>query len=135
MQRPHRGQVGCISGRLVGIKGNMDSGAWVMKVAGESSSFILKDSHYIITLINHTFSGSHSQCFFSLTWNVGPINLHRLHNCKDEVQLLFSYIPSVSYPAVSLSLRFFFTGGADKTQFWLFFLSEKCRVAVKYKTS
>lgn len=87
------------------------------------------------SIINHTYTGPHCQHFFSSTWNVGPINLCRLYNCNYEVQLLFWCIPSMSYPAASLSVRLFFSGGADKTKCWLFFLSEKCRVAVKYKTS
>ncbi len=48
----------CTSGRLFGFEGRTGSGAWVMKVAGESSSLIQEDSHHYATLecnglINH----------------------------------------------------------------------------------
>lgn len=54
MSRPHGGHVMCISARLLGFEGRMDSGAWVLMVTGESSSLILKDNHHYATvLINH----------------------------------------------------------------------------------
>lgn len=45
VQRSHGGHAVRISGRLFRFEGRTGSGAWVMKVAGESSSLILKDSH------------------------------------------------------------------------------------------
>lgn len=59
MQRPHRGHVLCISGRLFGFEGRMDSGAWVMKVAGVSSSLILEDSIHYATLKCGSLDKSH----------------------------------------------------------------------------
>lgn len=120
----------CMLGRLLGLEGRADSGAWVMKVAGEVSSFNLKHSHDIIqqyiTLLLVPYVKT-----FSSTWNVEPINLCRLYNCYYEVQPLFWCILSVSYPAASLSMTFFSGGAdADKAKCWLVFLSEICRVAV-----
>lgn len=41
VQWSDRGYAVCMSGRLFGFEGKVDSGAWVMKVAADSFSFIL----------------------------------------------------------------------------------------------
>lgn len=49
----------CTSGRLFAFEGRMDSGAWVLIVAGVSSSLILEDSHHYATLKCKRLDKSH----------------------------------------------------------------------------
>lgn len=65
----------------------------------------------------------------------GPINLKGLLNCKDEAQFLFLCIPSASYPATSFSVKLLFSVEAGRATCRLTWLSGRCGVAVKYRTS
>lgn len=132
MQRPHRGHVVFISGRLFAFEGR--TGAWVTKVAGDSSSLILKeiqrsDKSHIGThvLTANAFSVKHGMWHQLIC--TGFIIVRMRYN------FLFPYIPLVSYPAASLSIWLFFSEEADKARCWLALLSGKCRVAVTYRTS
>lgn len=49
---PDTSHVVFISGRLLGLEGRLDTGAWVRKVMGDGSSVILQDRRHYVTHIH-----------------------------------------------------------------------------------